>query len=176
MNLKLRNVRHWDTVSRSRVSISDEILNAATEAELAENQRRVIKMTGLDLGKLWVGDLTLKLGLIQDRAKLKDAMKAIKDELTDFGNELGTSKAIGETETGELTFGGENEDEKEDEEKRKDIGNGATTKDWFKGGRQLRRWRDQTGSAIDAMQKANREFWKDSQSVRIRGSRDFGKK
>lgn len=148
--LKFKNVRHRDAV-----------LAPATPDELVSYMASRAK---LDPGKIWDGYFKPLLEAM-DKAT-RDKVLANLDD--DYGNELGTSKAEEETEAKGLTFGGENQDEKEDEETNPDgsIGKGKpnSTEDNIgcnsKGGRVLRGWRDKDSSAIDAINKANEAFWK----------------
>jgi hypothetical protein len=151
--LKARNVRHFDTV-RSSVRFSDAILNNVSEEEMAKYFAGRAK---LNPGKVWDGVLKPLLQSL-DKKTRDQILKNLDD---DYGNELATSKAEGENEPLGLQFGGENQDEEEVEGQA--IVEGTGTQDNIacnsKGGRKLRSWRDANASAIDAVQKANADFW-----------------
>jgi hypothetical protein len=140
-------IRSFDSMmmhTASRKTI-DTILNNVTDAELAAYMAGRAKMNP---GKVWDGYLKPLLQAM-DKATRDEVM----GEMTNYGNELAQSKAVGETAASGLIFGGENDDEKEDEEKKDITGHKV-------GDGTMRGWRDQTSSAIDAMQKANDKLWK----------------
>ncbi len=142
----------------------DTLLTPPTQAEYAENARRVATMTGLDLGRVWAGDLKPKLDLIKDRKQLGDALSSLVQELGAYGTERGRGEGAelygGELEsseaelghTGSLTFGGG-----EPERSAASVGDS--------GGAQLRAWRDKTAHEVRSMNKANRKFWNDRKPV-----------
>jgi hypothetical protein len=140
-------VRSFDSLTRYASNQTlDTILTAATDEELATYMAGRAK---LNPGKVWDGYFKVAL----------DAMdKATRDEVLSNLAEYEPSEESGEMESGPSGSLASTGDEKEDGEKNPDgsIGKGKpnSTKDTLRG------WRDQSGSVIDAMNKANAKFWK----------------
>jgi hypothetical protein len=86
---------------------TDPPLTPPTDAELAENAKRVATMSGLDLGRTWVGDLTEKLDLIKDRKQLGDTLASLVTALADYGTKCGRATGTELDETGTLAFQGD---------------------------------------------------------------------
>jgi hypothetical protein len=133
----------------------DVLLTPPSQAELAENARRIASTAGLDLGKTWVGDLTEKLDAITDRKQLGDALSAMVSGLSEYG----TARARGEGKeldgTGTLAFQG---DERADDP----LGHGKPNENdpaTKRTGDAMRRWRNQDFARIEGTQEANRRFW-----------------
>lgn len=127
----------------------DTVLSTPTPAEMAEWSRRMATMSGCDLGRLWVGDLTSKLDAIKgDRTKLGDALTTVMDALADYslGNDLSTSEASGGP-SGSLAFHGG----VKPEFSKASVGDS--------GGAQLRKWRDQTSNEVKSINANNAAFW-----------------
>jgi hypothetical protein len=144
-------VRSFDSLTRqaSRQTL-DTILTAATDEELAAYMTARAKMNP---GKVWDGYF---------KPMLEAMDKATRDEvmsnMANYGNQLATSEAVGETEASGLTFGGENSNGKEDEEKNPDGSTGKGKS--HPTGDAMRQWRGQDRDRIANMQKANESFWK----------------
>jgi hypothetical protein len=132
---------------RQPVYTKDAILSPPSREELAENQRRTAKMSGLDLGKLWIGDLKPKLDAIKgDRAKLADALSSLIVGLGEYGNRIAQGDdpdCKSSSASGSMRLGG--------------AGSLASIGD--SGGAQLRKWRDQTSNQVNSINAKNREFW-----------------
>ena len=99
-----QRIRTTDSARRSR----DAILSAVTPAESAANAKRVAGLSGLNLGRVWVGDLTEKLDALKaDPTKFADALGAAMTALTDYslGNSLGSTETA-PGPSGSLAFGG----------------------------------------------------------------------
>jgi hypothetical protein len=142
---EMLKVRSNDSMTRSASRQTlDTILTAATDEELAAYMTARAKMNP---GLVWDGYFKPMLEAID-----KVTRDEVLSNMAEYGNELGNSKAESETETTGLTFGGENDDEKEDEEKRDITGH--------KVGDAMRAWRGQDHERIAAVQKANEAFWK----------------
>jgi hypothetical protein len=126
----------------------DAILSPPTQSEYAENARRVATMTGLDLGRVWAGDLKPKLDAIRDRKQLGDALSALVSELANYGTERGRQEGSEIDGTGALTFQG-------------DELRGGREEDitGHKTGDAMRRWRNEDHARIEATQKANVKFY-----------------
>jgi hypothetical protein len=133
-------VKSFDSLTRhaSRQTL-DTILTAATDEELAKYMAGRAKMNP---GKVWDGYFKPML-----EAMDKVARDEVLSNLSDYESD---------TETKGLTFGGENDDEKE-EEKNPDgsIGKGKP----HSTGDAMRKWRGQDHNRIAAMQEANAKFW-----------------
>lgn len=144
--LKLKNVRHHEVVrvSTTDAATADTLLRTATDEELATYFAGRAKMNP---GKIWDGIWKPALQAM-DKATRDKILKS----LDDYGNELGKSKAEGETEVKGLTFGGENEDEEQPQNK---LEREVESKD-----SPMRQWRNQDFRRIDDIQKANESFWK----------------
>jgi hypothetical protein len=146
-----------------RVPSKDTILSPPTKEELEANVMRTNAMSGLDMGRRWVGDLTEKLNEIQDPNMAADMFSAVVDGIMEYGNELGKSNAE-EGTAGALAFRREtppeNLDEEEkgkEEEKREFLSNGATSK--REPSNDMKKWRNQDFARIESMQEANAKFW-----------------
>jgi hypothetical protein len=130
----------------------DTLLNVATPAELAEYIAGAGKT---DLGRVWDGWFAPMLEAM-DQATRDKVLAKIKDE---YGNELGKSKAEGVTnELDTLTFGGENDDEKKEDDREKEKP--GVDISGHKVGDEMRRWRGQDHDRIATMQQANSDYWK----------------
>jgi hypothetical protein len=125
----------------------DTVIGTVTPEEDAEWSRRMSTMSGCDLGRRWVGDLTEKLDAVKssDPAKVRDAVATIMSGLADYtvGNDLGTSEASGGP-AGALAFNG-------------GLSKAATADN--SGGAQLRKWRDRTSNDVASINAANREYY-----------------
>ena len=134
-------VRSFDSLTRRASNQTlDTILTAATDEELAAYMTTRAKMNP---GQVWDGYF---------KPMLEAMDKATRDEvlsnMTNYGNELATSKSIGETEASGLIFGGENDEA------------GKTDITGHKVGDAMRKWRGQDHDRIADVQKANETFWK----------------
>ena len=132
----------------------DVLLTPPTQAELAENAKRVASMSGLDLGRTWVGDLTEKLDLIKDRKQLGDALVSLVTALADYGTERGRGEGAELDDLGTLAFQGDEDPMLEGKGKPnpKDRSRANT-------GDAMRKWRDQDAKRNREVQEANRKFW-----------------
>jgi len=149
--LKLRSLDkfgNWGLEVQRQVPTTDAktrdiVLTAATDAELAQYMAGRAK---LNPGKVWDGVF---------KAALNAMDKKTRDEVLSNLEDYEASSESGEMEEGPSESLASTGDEKEDEEeKRKDIGNGARVGD------AMRKWRGQDHDRIAAMQKANADFWK----------------
>jgi hypothetical protein len=148
---EMLKVRGFDSLTRrASQQTLDTVLTAATDEELAAYMAGRAKMNP---GKVWDGYF---------KPMLEAMDKVIRDEvmsnMANYGNQLATSEAVGETEASGLTFGGENSDEKEDEEKNPDGSTGKGKS--HPTGDAMRQWRGRDHDRIANMQKANESFWK----------------
>jgi hypothetical protein len=133
----------------------DAILSPPTQAELAENAKRVATMSGLDLGRVWAGDLTEKLDLIKDRKQLGDTLSALVTTLADYGSERGRGKGAELDDLNTLKVEGGDEDptlEGKGKPHPDDPGTART-------GDAMRKWRDEDAKRNREVQKTNRAFW-----------------
>jgi hypothetical protein len=147
-------VRSFDSMTRRASNQTlDTILTVATDAELAAYMTARAKMNP---GLVWDGIF---------RPMLESMDKAARDEvmgeITSYGNEMATSKSIGETAASGLIFGGQN-DENEVEGQKIVEGNeaGKTDITGHKVGDAMRKWRGHDHDRIADVQKANEAFWK----------------
>jgi len=139
-----------------RLPTTDTVISPPSKAELKENSERTARMSGLDLGRRWVGDLTEKLDAIQDPKEFADALSAIVGGIAEYGNNLGKSNAE-EGPAGALAFRRENLGDEEEQEERQFEGNGATSE--REPANDMRRWRNQDQARIESVQEANRKFY-----------------
>ena len=141
--MKLLSVHMRDSLTNtaSKKTI-DAILNNVTDQELAVYFANRAKMNP---GMVWDGVVKPML-----QAMDKKTRDEVKGEITNYGNELATSKAIAETAASGLIFGGENEDDEEVEGQA--IVEGSNE-----------------GWTIDAINNANRKHWKQKRSVPLKG-------
>jgi hypothetical protein len=121
-----------------RVYTKDALLTPPTREELAENQRRTARMSGLELGRIWAGDLREKLDGIRDRAKVADALSSLMGALAEYGNERGKSEPQAGP-AGSLAFQGEDAESEPQE-----AG-----------------WALSTKATPDSLNRANEKFWAD---------------
>lgn len=154
----------------------DTVLSPPTPAENAEWSRRMATMSGYDGGLLWQGDLKPvgdAVAAVTDALRRvkggtnrqKDALSKAVCAIANYGNHLETSEAD-QGPAGALAFGGNDEMNGGREE---DVSGHAISSDakprfskasvGDSGGAQMRKWRDQTGNEVAAMQRAINEFW-----------------
>jgi hypothetical protein len=138
------------TDSLRTLTSRDTLLLTPSPSEMAEWSRRMATMSGCDLGRLWVGDLTEKFDAIKatDPAKFADAVTTVMGALADYslGNDLGTSEASSGP-AGSLAFHGG----VKPEFSKASVGDS--------GGAQMRRWRDQTSNVVASLNAKNAAFW-----------------
>jgi hypothetical protein len=133
------------SVPTTDAKTKDIVLTAATDAELATYMAGRAK---LNPGRVWDGVF---------KAALNAMDRKTRDEVLANLEDYEASIESGEMEEGPSGSLASTGDEKEDEEeKRKDAGNGATSRV----GDAMRKWRGQDHDRIAAMNKANADFWK----------------
>jgi hypothetical protein len=122
----------------------DMLLTTPTPTEMAAWSARMATMSGCDLGRLWVGDLTSKLDAVKSAhpAKFADAVETITDALANYGNGFASSTAVSGP-SGSLAFNGTLS--------KVSVGDS--------GGAQLRKWRDQTSNKVEEMNVAAAALW-----------------
>lgn len=132
------------TDSRRTLTSRDALLSPPTASETAAWLARMATMSGLDLGRLWVGDLTSKLDAVKsaDPAKFADVVETITDALANYGNGFASSTAVSGP-SGSLTFNGSLSKASVDDS----------------GGAQLRKLRDQTANEVAKINADNGAFW-----------------
>jgi hypothetical protein len=136
-------VRSFDSLTHHASNKTlDTILTAATDEELAAYMTARAK---LNPGKVWDGYF---------KPMLEAMDKATRDEVLSNMAEFQPSIEAGSMEEGPSGSLASTGDEKEDEEKRKDMGSTS------KVGDAMRAWRGQDHDRIAAVQKANESFWK----------------
>jgi hypothetical protein len=134
----------------------DVLLTPPSKAELAENAKRVAIMSGLDLGRTWVGDMLEKFDLITDRKQLGDAISSAVATLADYGTKRGRATGNEVDETGSMVVLG---DEKRGGREEDVTGHEVTGSASKQTGDAMRKWRDQDRERIKAMNEANQKAW-----------------